>query len=78
VGYVLKSSKNGIPKDPRIQHYRVRKVDIDTDPAMPVMADGITLGEGRVRIEVRRHALSVVTARPTPRAPKKSGERIEK
>ena len=78
MGYVLKGPGKGMPKDPRIQHFRVRGVEIDTAPAMPVMADGIMLGEGRVHIEVREHALSVMTARPTPRVPKKSGEMIEK
>jgi len=50
----------GGSEDPRIQHYRVRKVDIDSHPALPVMADGIALGEGPLRIHLRRHNLAVM------------------
>ena len=44
----------------------VRRVDIDTQPAMPIMADGNALGEGRVRIEVRRRVLAVMVGQPAP------------
>jgi diacylglycerol kinase (ATP) len=60
LGYVFQGVGVGFPEDPRIQHFRVRRVDIDTQPAMPLMADGNALGEGPVRIEVRRHALAVM------------------
>ena len=59
----------GKPEDSRIQHFHVRRVDIDTHPAMPVMADGSALGEGLVRIEVRRHALAVMVSEPAPDVP---------
>ena len=52
----------------------VRRVDIDTHPAMPVMADGNPLGEGRVRIEVRRHALAVMVGAPAPEVQPGPGE----
>jgi diacylglycerol kinase family enzyme len=60
LGYVFQGVGEGKPEDPRIQHFHVRRVEIDTQPAMPVMADGTGLGEGLVRIEVRRHALTVM------------------
>jgi diacylglycerol kinase family enzyme len=63
LGYVLQGVGEGYPEDQRIQHFHVRRVDIDTHPAMPVMADGSPLGEGLVRIEVRRHALAVMAGR---------------
>ena len=66
LGYVLQGVGEGKPEDPRIQHYHVRKVEIDTQPLMPVMADGNPLGEGPVRIEVRRHALTVMAGEPAP------------
>lgn len=66
LGYVFQGVGVGKPEDARIQHFHVRKVEIDTQPIMPVMADGIALGEGRVRIEVRRHALSVMVPRADP------------
>jgi diacylglycerol kinase family enzyme len=53
-------------EDERIQHYHVRRVDIDTDPAMPIMADGVALGEGSLHIRVRRHALAVMVGGPAP------------
>ncbi len=69
LGYVLQGVGEGKPEDPRIQHYRVRKVDIDTHPAMPVMADGSALGEGTVRISVQRHALAVMVGEPSAGLP---------
>ena len=44
----------------------VRQVDIDTQPAMQIMADGNALGEGRVRIEVRRRILAVMVSKTVP------------
>jgi diacylglycerol kinase family enzyme len=64
LGHVFKGVGEGKPEDARIQHIRVRRIEIDTEPAMPVMADGDPLGEGRVRIEVRRHALTVMVGQP--------------
>jgi diacylglycerol kinase (ATP) len=69
LGYVFQGVGEGKPEDERIQHYHVRRVEIDTTPVMPVMADGSPLGEGRVKIEVRRHALAVMVSQPKPAAP---------
>jgi diacylglycerol kinase family enzyme len=66
LGYILQGVGEGHPEDQRIQHFHVRRVEIDTHPAMPVMADGSPLGEGLVRIEVRRHALTVMAGQPEP------------
>ena len=66
LGYVLQGVGEGKPEDHRIQHFHVRRVDIDTTPAMPVMADGSPLGEGRVRIEVRRGALAMMVPQAMP------------
>ncbi len=61
LGYAVQVARaGGEPEDERIQHYHVRRVDIDTNPAMPVMADGLALGEGPLRIRVQRHALAVM------------------
>lgn len=64
LGYVLQGVGEDHPEDSRIQHFHVRRVDINTHPAMPVMADGSALGEGLVRIEVRRHVLAVMAGPP--------------
>ncbi len=60
LSYVFQGIGSGRPEDPRIQHHHVRRVEVDTHPSMPVMVDGTPIGEGRVRIEVRRHALTVM------------------
>ena len=68
LGYVFEGVGTSKSEDPRIQHYHVRRVDIDTQPAMAIMADGDALGEGQVRIEVRRRVLAVMIAEPAPEA----------
>jgi diacylglycerol kinase (ATP) len=68
LSWVLQGVGVGKPEDARIQHFKVRSVEIDTHPAMPVMADGTPLGEGRVRIKVQRHTLGVMVAPQTPAA----------
>ena len=64
LAYVFQGVGEGKPEDPRIQHYHVRKVDITTSPAMQVMADGSPLGEGTVRIEVRKRVLAMMVGSP--------------
>jgi diacylglycerol kinase (ATP) len=69
LNYVFQGVGVGYPEDPRIQHFHVRRVDIDTHPDMPVMADGNPLGDGRVRIEIKRRALAVMVGQPAPTLP---------
>jgi diacylglycerol kinase family enzyme len=67
LGYAVQVAKSGGgPEDERIQHYHVRTVDVDTNPAMPVMADGLALGEGPLHISVQRHVLSVMVSELAP------------
>lgn len=77
LSYVFQGVGEGKPEDSRIQHYHVRRVDIDTHPAMPIMADGVALGEGLVRIEIRRHALAVMIGSPAPEVPSGPTEILE-
>lgn len=51
---------NRIPEDPRIMHFRVKNAIIETDPEMPVMADGVILGEDTLRVSLLRQALNVM------------------
>ncbi len=61
LGYAFQAARAGGGfEDERIQHYHMRRVDIDTNPALPVMADGLALGEGPLSISVQRHALAVM------------------
>jgi len=66
LGYAAQKVIGGGLEDPRIQHFQARRVDIDTHPAMPVMADGLALGEGPLHISVQRYALAVMVGRPAP------------
>lgn len=78
IGYVLKGPGIDPLEDPRIQHFRVRKIEIKTTPAMPIMADGMPLGEGSLQIEAQRHALSVMVKSETLNVLNKAGEVSEK
>ena len=78
LGYVFQGVGVGKPEDPRIQHYRVSKVEINTKPAMAVLVDGVPLGDGKVRIEVWPRALTVIVAKKPPKKKVVSGKHSEK
>ena len=65
IGSVMQSG--GGASDDRIQHHRVRRVMIESDPPMAVLADGLPLGQGQVIALVRPRALTVM-AGPEPLA----------
>ncbi len=54
------TTSGGVTDDPRIQRYQVQNVEIDTHPPMPVMVDGVLLGEGPVKISLRQQSLTVI------------------
>jgi len=60
LGYAAQKVVGGGTEDSRIQHFQARRVDMDTQPTMPVMADGLEMGEGPLHITVQRHALAVM------------------
>ena len=67
LGYAVQVARaDGGPEDERIQHYHVHRIDVNTNPAMLVMADGLSLGEGPLRISVQRHALAIMVSEPAP------------
>lgn len=79
LGYVLKGSGTNSEEDSRIQHFLVHSIDINTKPAMPVMADGIALGNvGSVRIKLQANALSVIAEPTAEKKEAESGEIFEK
>jgi diacylglycerol kinase family enzyme len=63
VSYAVQISAGAV-EDPRILHYRVRRVKIDSTPPMPVMADGVGLGEGQLAVEIHPAALAVMSGLP--------------
>lgn len=46
--------------DPRIRRLRVRQLTLDADPPVPIMVDGVALGEGPVTMTVHQNALQVI------------------
>ena len=68
LGYAAQKVVGGGTEDSRIQHFQARTVDMDTQPAMPVMADGLEMGEGPLHISIQRHALAVMVGTPAPEA----------
>lgn len=64
-------SRGGIVEDAGIKHYRARHISIVSKPKMPVLADGILLGQGLLSVHVHPRALAVMvgtelTGRPGP------------
>jgi len=53
-------SRGGLVGDSGIKHYRVRNVHIRSTPRMPVLADGLLLGEGSLSVHVHPRALAVM------------------
>ena len=69
VSHAAVQLSGGGAEDPRIQHYQARSVTVETDPPMPIVADGSLLGEGPLHIKLRRRALAVMTGTPRPPLP---------
>ena len=59
ISYAVQST-GGAVEDDRIKHYRVKRVNIRSDPPMPVLADGMLLDPGPVTAEVHPHALAIM------------------
>jgi len=78
LGYAVQVARAvGGPEDERIQHYHVRRVDIDSHPAMQVMADGVALGEGPLQISMQRRTLTVMVGEPVPETLPSQGVSLE-
>jgi diacylglycerol kinase (ATP) len=56
----------GYSGDGKVQLYQARKMKIKTSPKLDVMADGVALGKGTVKIKVRPGALWVITTGKSP------------
>jgi diacylglycerol kinase family enzyme len=54
-------SRGGLVKDAGIKHYRAKHIKIHSIPHMPVLADGILLGEGSLSVHIHPRALTVMT-----------------
>jgi diacylglycerol kinase family enzyme len=59
ISYAMRSQL-GSTENTGIQHYRVKHAKIHSIPRMPVLADGILLGEGSLSIYVHPRAMAVM------------------
>jgi len=59
VSYVVQALAGPVERE-EIKHYRVRKLKIHGSPQMPVLADGVPLGQGDISVAVRPHALTIM------------------
>jgi diacylglycerol kinase (ATP) len=59
ISYVMQALAGPVERDD-IKHYRVRQVKINASPKMPVLADGVLLGQGVTTILVRPRALNIM------------------
>lgn len=53
-------SRGGQIADEGIKHYRAKHIRIVSDPQMPVLADGVLLGQGSLSVHVHPRALKVM------------------
>jgi diacylglycerol kinase (ATP) len=58
--YFGKVMNGGRTEDGKIQRYRAGSIKVKTRPELEVMADGVMLGKGRLKIKVQRGALRVI------------------
>ena len=58
--YFTKVAKEGHADDGRMQRYRAHKLKVKTSPKLEIMADGVMLGKGTVKIKVLPGVLRVI------------------
>ncbi len=69
LAYFAKVMNEGYSEDPKIQHYRARKVEVKASPKQDVMADGVVLGKGSVEIKCRPAAIRIIVPDTSPALP---------
>jgi diacylglycerol kinase (ATP) len=60
LAYTARTMDDTPPDDGKIQRYRAQTIKIKTSPKLDVMADGVMLGKGKVKIKVLPGALRVI------------------
>jgi diacylglycerol kinase (ATP) len=53
-------SRGGLVEDAGIKHYRAKHVTVVSNPKMPILADGVQLGQGSLSVHVHPRALRVM------------------
>jgi diacylglycerol kinase (ATP) len=64
--YYAEVMDGGYSGNGKVHHYQVRKLKVKTSPRLDVMADGVDLGKGKVKIKVRPGALRVIVPEKGP------------
>jgi diacylglycerol kinase family enzyme len=54
-------SHGGLVEDAGIKHHRAKHIKIVSNPQMPVLADGLLLGEGPLSVHIHPRALTVMS-----------------
>jgi diacylglycerol kinase (ATP) len=60
LAYTTKTLNKDYNDDGKIQRYRAKKIQIKTHPKLEVMADGVMLGKGKVKIKILPGTLRVI------------------
>jgi diacylglycerol kinase (ATP) len=61
LAYFTQIRAEGFSNNEKVQRYRARKIEIKTSPKMDVMADGVMLGKGRIKIKSKPGAVWMIT-----------------
>lgn len=61
LGYYAKIMDEGYSANSKVQRYRARELEIKASPKMEVMADGVMLGKGKVKIKSLPGSLWIIT-----------------
>jgi len=65
IAYYASVMNEGYSDNEKVQHYRVHNFELKASEKQAVMADGVMLGKGDVRIKCRAGALRVIAPKPS-------------
>ena len=65
ISFAMQSAAGPVD-DAHVKRYRVRQLNIRSDPQMPVLADGFELAQGSVTARVHPRALTVIAGASGP------------
>ena len=60
LAYYAKIMNEGYSENNKVQRFRARKLEVKASPKLDVLADGITMGRGKVEIKSRSGAVTVI------------------
>jgi diacylglycerol kinase family enzyme len=69
--YYAKIMNEGYSENDKVQRFRARKLEVKASPKLDVLADGITLGQGKAEIKVLPSAVTVIAPERSVDSPAK-------